>query len=165
LGRVQGIEEFINLLIKSENSDLVFVIIGDGSLREVIASKIKKEILKNVYYLGPRSRSEQNLFLNSCHIGLVSLINGMKGLGVPSKTYNLLAAGKPIFYIGDPNSEIDNYVFKYNCGWSFDWKDEVAIINMLNSFTINNLSNISEKGFKALLASKNYKKDNVLNLY
>lgn len=165
IGRVQGVEDFINILIKSKNSDLLFVIIGDGSLRNVIASKIKNESLQNVHYLGPRSRSEQNLFLNSCHIGLVSLINGMKGLGVPSKTYNLMAAGKPIFYIGDRNSEIDNYVRNYNCGWSFDWKDEGAIINMLNSFTINDLSDVSEKGFKALVASENYLKDNVLNLF
>jgi glycosyltransferase involved in cell wall biosynthesis len=165
IGRVQGIEEFINLFKKSENSDLVFVIIGDGSLGKVVSSKIRNESLQNIYYLGPRSRSEQNLFLNSCHIGLVSLINGMKGLGVPSKTYNLMAAGKPIFYVGDPNSEIDNYVINYNCGWSFDWKNEGAIINMMNSFSINDLSYISEKGVNALLASKNYEKNKVLNLF
>jgi hypothetical protein len=89
----------------------------------------------------------------------------MKGLGVPSKTYNLMAAGKPIFYVGDPNSEIDNYVINYNCGWSFDWKNEGAIINMMNSFSINDLSYISEKGVNALLASKNYEKNKVLNLF
>lgn len=165
IGRVQGIEEFINLFKKSKNSDLVLVIIGDGSFSKVVSSKIRNEGLQNIYFLGPRSRSEQNLFLNSCHIGLVSLISGMKGLGVPSKTYNLMAAGKPIFYLGDTNSEIDNYVINYDCGWSFDWNNEVAILNLLNSFTINDLSDISEKGVRALLASKNYVKDNLLNQF
>lgn len=51
-----------------------------------------------------QDRSQQNDFLNACDIGIVTLNDGMYGLGVPSKSYNIWAAGKPILYIGDDNS-------------------------------------------------------------
>ncbi|RDI12171.1 glycosyltransferase family 4 protein [Flavobacterium sp. AG291] len=164
LGRVQGVLEFIDLFTRAANPDLALVIIGDGALRSEIQKKIKYEDLQPVHYLGPKPRMEQNLFLNACDIGVVTLIDGMKGLGVPSKTYNLLAAGKPLFYIGDHNSEIDTYVKKYDCGWSFTWAKESEILSFLKGLP-GKSNEVSEKGVNALKASKNYEKDNVLNLF
>jgi glycosyltransferase involved in cell wall biosynthesis len=165
LGRLQGILELINLFIAAKNNDIVLVIIGDGALRSVIQEKIETEKLHNIYYLGPKPRNEQNLFLNACHIGVVTLISGMKGLGVPSKTYNLMAAGKPIFYIGDDNSEIDYYVTNYECGWSFSWEESEMIVFALSNMTLKDISDILLKGEKSTIASANYIKEKVLNLF
>lgn len=165
LGRVQGVLEFIDLFTRSGNPNIALVIIGDGALRSAIEDKIKNEQLQNVHYLGSRPRSEQNSFLNACHIGVVTLIDGMKGLGVPSKTYNLMAAGKPLFYIGDKGSEIHNYVKNYDCGWSFTWKEDEEILSTLKRLSLDNFDEISTKGLKSELASGNYKKDKVLNLF
>ena len=165
LGRVQGILEFIDLVKKSENPNIVLVIIGDGALKSALKEKIKHENLANIYYLGVKGRNEQNLFLNACHIGLVTLIYGMKGLGVPSKTYNLMAAAKPILYFGDQYSEIDNYIRDFDCGWSFSWDNESGILSFLNNLSIEFFPNIFEKGLKSRIASENFKKDNLLNLF
>lgn len=165
LGRLQGISELINLIIAAKNNDIVLVIIGDGALRSVVQEKIITERLYNIYYLGPKPRNEQNLFLNACHIGVVTLISGMKGLGVPSKTYNLMAAGKPLFYIGDDNSEIDNYVKKYECGWSFSWEESEKILSVLRKFSSKTIFDIHQKGKRSIEASANYTKEKVLNLF
>lgn len=165
LGRLQGILELIILFIAAKNNDIVLVIIGDGALRSVIQEKIITEGLHNIYYLGPKPRNEQNLFLNACHIGVVTLISGMKGLGVPSKTYNLMAAGKPIFYIGDDNSEIDNYVKNYECGWSFAWEESEKILSVLRNISSKTISDIKQKGNRSFEASANYTKEKVLNLF
>ncbi len=165
LGRLQGILELIDLFIIAKNNNIILVIIGDGALRSVIQEKIRSEGLHNICYLGPKPRNEQNLFLNACHIGVVTLISGMRGLGVPSKTYNLMAAGKPIFYIGDDNSEIDNYVKKYECGWSFSWEEREMIISVLSHITSKDISDIQQKGGKSTIASANYTKEKVLNLF
>ena len=53
-------------------------------------------------------------------IGLVSLKPGLKGLGVPSKTYSYMAAAKPILAMVEPGSEIDIMVKEHNIGWSID---------------------------------------------
>lgn len=166
LGRVQGVLELIDLFITSKNDDIILVLIGDGAMRLEIENIIKNRHLQNIYYLGPKPRSEQNLFLNACHVGVVTLINGMKGLGVPSKTYNLMAAGKPLFYIGDVDSEIDTYIKKYNCGWSFTWANKLEILSLLKEFSSEDLPNILEKGRRSKMAvDLNYKKEQVLNLF
>ena len=41
----------------------------------------------------------------------------MYGLGVPSKSYNIMATGKPILYIGESDSEIATNIQKYGMGW------------------------------------------------
>jgi len=165
LGRVQGLLEFIDLFISSGNNKIVLVIIGDGALKTELVLKIKNENLQNVYYLGPKGRNEQNLFLNACNIGLVTLANGMKGLGVPSKTYNLMAAGKPLLYIGDRHSEIDIYVNKFDCGWSFSWENKIQILYFLSNLSLESLSEIQNKGLNSLNYSNNFKKEVILNLY
>lgn len=165
LGRLQGISQLISLFISAKNNDIVLVIIGDGALRSVIEEKIEIEKLHNIYYLGPKPRDEQNLFLNACHIGVVTLVSGMRGLGVPSKTYNLMAAGKPIFYIGDDNSEIDNYVKIYECGWSFPWEKSEEILSVLRNISSKTISDIQQKGNRSYEASANYTKEKVLNLF
>ncbi|WP_426483852.1 glycosyltransferase family 4 protein [Flavobacterium sp. 2] len=166
LGRVQGVLEFIELFIEAQNPNCVLIIIGDGALKSDIQNKIQGEKVNNIFYLGAKPRKEQNLFLNACNIGLITLLEGMKGLGVPSKTYNLMAAGKPLFYIGDNDSEIDLYVKKYNCGWSFSWNEKESIISFLKNISLNDLKSISEKGINSGLAAEaNYKKEKVLKLF
>ena len=115
---------------------------------------ISKENINNVYLLGAKSRNEQLQFLNSCDIGLITLKKGMKGLGVPSKTYNLMASGKPILFIGDTDSEIDNYIKKYNLGWSFDW-DEQKMIDFFDKLKFDNKNDIVTKGFNSFNTCSN----------
>lgn len=119
LGRLQGLPEFLSAFQAASNKNVVLVLIGDGALKKEIQSIIDNEKLENVVLLGSKPRHEQNLFLNACDIGLITLKAGMAGLGVPSKTYNIMAAGKALLYMGDKGSEVDNYIKSYLCGWSF----------------------------------------------
>ena len=41
LGRVQGLLEFIDIVVKADNKNLIIVIIGDGALRELVVNKIR----------------------------------------------------------------------------------------------------------------------------
>jgi glycosyltransferase involved in cell wall biosynthesis len=135
IGRVQGLEVFLKIFEKTNNDKLVFIIIGDGANKKNIEEYISVNCIKNVYLFDSKPRSEQNIFLNNCDIGLVTLCEGMKGLGVPSKVYNIMSAGKPVLYVGDPKSEIDNYISQYKIGWSFDWSEEENIIEFLNNIS------------------------------
>ena len=142
VGRVQGLDYFIDFFKKADNSDLVFVVVGDGAM----LSQLKENNLnRNIYFLGSKPRNEQSQFLHSFDISLVTLAEGMYGLGVPSKSYNILKSGKPIFYIGDSQSEIDLMINKFNCGWSFDWSNEEKIITLLKGLK---LSDLKEYGLK-----------------
>lgn len=156
IGRVQNIPKFIELFKKIKNPKLHFIIIGDGAEAEIIKSMISDNDISNITYIGPKPRNEQSLFLNCFDIGLITLSPGMKGLGVPSKTYNLLRMGKPILYIGDKNSEIDILVKENEIGWSTDWEDDNKLINLLNS--IDSLNPVWIQNSKTIALNKYHHK-------
>jgi glycosyltransferase involved in cell wall biosynthesis len=163
IGRVQGIPEFIKAFIAASNDYLVLVLIGDGAMKNEIQSGLDN---KNIIFAGARPRSEQIDFLNACDVSLITLKEGMKGLGVPSKTYNVMAVGKPILYIGDKDSEVDRYIGRFNNGWCFNWHEREQLINFLGGLTTNNLSEIKIKGNNSLKAVRqNFQKDNILKRF
>jgi hypothetical protein len=42
----------------------------------------------------------------------------MRGVSMPSRTYNILAAGKPILALTEANSELDLIVGEEQIGWT-----------------------------------------------
>lgn len=94
-----------------------FVFLGDGIKKNWIKKRIIDLSISNVVVLPPMPRPEQCVFLNACDVGIVSLVSGMWGVSMPSRTYNLLAAGKPILAIADADSEIDLLIEEHSVGW------------------------------------------------
>lgn len=122
IGRVQGLENVMDKL----PDDVEFHVYGTGAMEE----KLKSRKQENVFFHGPYFRSQQNTVLAACDIALVTLQEGMYGLGVPSKTYNILASGRPILFFGPKNSEIDLLVRENGigyCDWPERWDKEILI--------------------------------------
>lgn len=119
IGRVQGLDKVIDNM--PDNVELHLY--GTGSMEE----EIMKMNHPRVFFHGPYLRSQQNEVLAACHIAIVTLQEGMYGLGVPSKTYNILASGRPVLYFGPKDSEIDLLVRENGigfCGWPEKWDME-----------------------------------------
>jgi glycosyltransferase involved in cell wall biosynthesis len=112
---IESIVESANLL--REQNDIHFVFLGSGVKRRWLEEKVKEKRLENVTLLSPRPRSEQTVFLNACDVGLVSLVKGMWGVSMPSRTYNLLAAGKPMIALTDAQSELALVLEEDSVGW------------------------------------------------
>lgn len=173
-GRVQGLEILLNELQNLKYNNIIFNFYGDGAAKKKLIS-IKNELeLSNINFFPSFNRSNQQKFLSDCDIGLITLMPGFSGLGVPSKTYNLLAAGKPILYIGDKKSEIDNYIHKWDIGWSFDWSEIKELISFLNNihklrsnvFEIKsqNCINLAKNVFSKNIILEKYKLNRLINL-
>lgn len=116
-GLVQGIENILESTLLVKNENFVFLFVGDGVMKEKILTFINKYNSKNIIYAGKFPQSEQNNFLNSCDVSVMSLDDKMYGLGVPSKTYYNMAVSKPLFFIGHENSEIARMINENNIGW------------------------------------------------
>ncbi len=117
LGYAQGIDNILAAIRLVKNPHLHFTFIGGGAKYETIATFIKDHPEAPVSLIGFQDRSDQNDFLNACDVSLITLSDGMLGLGVPSKSYNIMAAGKPILIIADSRSEIALTVKEYTLGW------------------------------------------------
>lgn len=118
LGRVQGLDRIVESL--PDEIELHFY--GSGAMEETLKAYNKP----NVFFHGPYTRSEQSDILGKCHISLVTLNDKMYGLGTPSKTYNILASGRPILYFGPPNSEIELLIKEHNIGF-IGWPGHLKI--------------------------------------
>lgn len=143
IGRVQGLDKVMDDL----PDEVEFHLYGTGAMLETLKAKRKP----NVFFHGPYFRSRQTEVLGACDIALVTLENDMYGLGVPSKTYNILASGRPILFLGPRNSEVDLLVREIGigyCGWPERW----------------NRSELMDMGRRAReLAEKHYSRETILN--
>ncbi|HEX8247818.1 MAG TPA: glycosyltransferase family 4 protein [Pyrinomonadaceae bacterium] len=95
-----------------------FVFLGAGVKRKWLEREVVEKGFRNVTILEPRPRGEQNVFLNACDVALVSLVKKMWGVSMPSRTYNILAAGKPILALTEADSELARVVSEEKVGWS-----------------------------------------------
>lgn len=118
MGRAQGIENLFKAVeILKNEKDIHFLFIGSGAKRSWMDREIRDKELYNVTILDQRPRSDQGNFLNACDIALVSLLPGMTGAGVPSRLYNIMAAGKPIIAVTGFGSEVEFVVREEGVGW------------------------------------------------
>lgn len=100
------------------DSRIHFIFLGAGVKRQWLSDQINARSLNNVTLLDPKPRSEQQEFLNACDVALVSLVDKMHGVSMPSRTYNILAAGKPIIALTEPNSELERIIEEERVGWA-----------------------------------------------
>lgn len=145
LGRVQGLDR----LVKELPEGVELHIYGTGAME----SSLKEMNHPRVFFHGPYFRSQQRDVLGACHAAIVSLSEGMYGLGVPSKAYNIMAAGRPIIYFGPEQGEIGLMVQENGIGyigWPAKW----------------DLEELKEMGKRArALAELKYSKKVILNKF
>ncbi len=167
IGRLQGLEGFLQGFSTSTNRRLCFDLWGDGAVKVSLSHWVNEQALDDrVLFHGSYARGDQNIILNSTDIALVTLSDGMYGLGVPSKTYNILAAGKPILFIGDLHSEIALLVKEEDIGFCFSPNDREGFISFLDNLSIASLPLLEEKGKKARsVAEDRFSEERILSRF
>jgi glycosyltransferase involved in cell wall biosynthesis len=145
IGRVQGLDKLVDELPK----DIEMHFYGTGAMEKTL----KEEGQPNVFFHGPYFRSQQEEVLGAAHVSVVTLNEGMYGLGVPSKAYNIMAAGRPIIYFGPENGEIGLLIKEKGIGyigWPKEW----------------NLEELKAMGAKARdVAEAEYSKETILKKF
>jgi len=147
IGRVQGIEQIVVAAEILQNENVHFVFVGDGAKKRWLIERVAARQLTNVTILDSMPRREQQLFLNACDVGLVTLSAGMTGLGVPSKTYNILAAGKSIIAVVDPESEVGLLIQEEQVGWVVAPADAEGFVSAIRE--ASKFSRLHEMGYRA----------------
>ena len=114
-----------------DNTDVHFIFLGAGVKRKWLDTRVAELSLKNVTILDPRPRSDQAVFLNACDVALVSLVKNMVGVSMPSRTYNILAAGRPILALGEEGSELAQVVLEDQVGWVVRPHDPASLMDTI----------------------------------
>lgn len=166
IGRVQGLLELLEIIRNVTNTKLAFYFVGEGAVKQKMKEYVELNKIKNVYFGDAYSREDQLSVLNKTDVAFVSLAEGMFGLGVPSKTYNILSAGKPILYLGERNSEIDLLVKEKNIGYSFQQNQKEELLSFFNSFNENSVLDLNIKKQNARkVAEQDFSEEIILNKF
>jgi len=135
IGPLQGIDIILNAVKYITASNVTIKFWGRGALTQALIKFIETNNTQvSVAYHGEVARSDRNFVLNECDIALVSLDHSVTGLGVPSKTYFSLAAGKPLLVISAAEAEPAQIVKDLNLGWvceSISPADLAALIDKI----------------------------------
>jgi len=119
-GNFGRVNEFATVLDAARRlrarEDVIFLFVGDGARAAEIEDFIRRESVTNVRMLPyqPREALRYSLAAGDAH--LVTLAEGLAGLSVPSKAYGILAAGRPVLFVGDPRSDVARLVEEHGCG-------------------------------------------------
>ncbi len=147
MGHPQDIESILICAEKlSQHKYIRFLFIGSGVKRNRIERHISEKKLTNVILLEPQPRQNQTDFLNACDIGFVTLVRGMSGVAMPSRTYNFLAAGKPILALTENGTEVERVISENNVGWTVETESPEKLLEKILEVFENreNLKEISE---------------------
>ena len=117
IGLSQDLENVIEVADELRGlEEIVFVLAGEGALKESLVSTASSQNLKNIRFLPYQEKGRLKYSLNAAHIHLIPLKRGMKGIIVPSKVYGIMAASKPFIAAVDEGSEIDRVAKAFGCG-------------------------------------------------
>ena len=133
IGYPNDVESLVECAKILNGEPIQFVFLGAGVKRKWLVKAVAEANLSNVTILDPRPRSEQQIFLNACDVALVSLVGQMWGVSMPSRTYNILAAGKPILAITDAGSEVAQIVEEENIGWIAPPDDPAKLLQTIKN--------------------------------
>jgi glycosyltransferase involved in cell wall biosynthesis len=101
--------------------------IGGGALERVLRDEIAARRLNNVVLLPYQSRNELSHSLSVADVHLVTLRPEFEGLIVPSKFFDIAAAGRPTLFVGDLDGEIARLIAAHECSVSVPCGNGVAL--------------------------------------
>jgi colanic acid biosynthesis glycosyl transferase WcaI len=140
-----GFSQSLNLVVESAAKfpEVAFVVNGDGAARKKLQEDCAE--LANVYFgdYQPIERLSEVLATGDIH--LVPLRTGLAAVSVPSKSYSILAAGRPMLAAIDLNTEIPNMLQQSGAGIAVEPDNAPAFIEALGRL-VNNRDQHSEMG-------------------
>jgi glycosyltransferase involved in cell wall biosynthesis len=109
-----------------------FVFAGGGPRRKALEDFCRAAGIGNAEFTGYKEQDRLSEHLASCHIGLVTQEPASLGAVVPSKVYALMAAGRPILFIGPRLATPARTIKAFGCGWQIDPGDNASAAELLD---------------------------------
>ncbi len=122
LGRLHPIKPILLAAQKLQktHSDIEFVFVGDGVGFKNLARERSERGLTNIRLLPHQPIENLPALMESGDVHLVTLNEKATGLSVPSKFYGSLATGRPVIFLGPPESEVAKIISDFGCGSVID---------------------------------------------
>ena len=120
LGAIHAVEAIVQMAeALADSEDVLILVVGEGAKRSIVEAAIGAGRVPNLRLLSRQPASVFPQVLASAQIGIVSLADGFEGLSMPSKTYDLMAAGTAILGISNLPNDLGAAIERHGCGANF----------------------------------------------
>ena len=131
-----GLSQSLDLVLDAASAlayddDLVFVINGQGAQRPRLEKQAAD--LGNVRFIDTQPAARLPEVLAAADLHLVTLKRGLAKSSVPSKTYSILASGRPLIASVDEGSEVARVVERAGAGVAVPPEDAEAFTKAIRS--------------------------------
>lgn len=159
LGHAQNIDVILSAADKlKDNQNIEFLIFGSGGLESEIRNTISGNELSNVKLLPLQPADRVSYVYGLGDICIVSCKKGFGGSAMPSKTWSILSAGRPVLANFD-EGELCNILESNKCGIFTEADDVDAMIDTI-TYLSENKSECDEMGRRGRkFIETNLKKD------
>jgi glycosyltransferase involved in cell wall biosynthesis len=99
-------------------SGVTLLIVGQGHGFRRMREEAGRRGLDDVVFRPPQPRARLGESLAVADVHLVTLAPGMGRFVVPSKLYGVMAAGRPVIFVGGTDSEIPALLDRHACGFA-----------------------------------------------
>ena len=115
------------------DDDVVFLFVGGGKRIAELRAAAARDALGNVRFLDYVPRGELSFSLSAADVSLVTEDPAVEGLLVPSKTYGILASGRPVLFVGSPTTDAARIIADADCGVVTAPDDAPALVRAIRA--------------------------------
>jgi glycosyltransferase involved in cell wall biosynthesis len=115
----------------------LFLFVGGGANMKLLQDAARRSNLSNMRFMPYQPRELLADCLSAADAHVTCLLPAMEGLVMPSKFYGILAAGRPVIIIGDPDGEQARVVRAEGCGVIIERGDSKALVDELRRMRAN----------------------------
>ena len=140
-----GFSQSLELLLEAARvlPGVMFVINGEGAARNSLEAKAST--LNNVKFGDYQDVSRLSEVLATGDLHVVPLRRGLGSVSVPSKTYSILAAGRPICAAIDLDTEVPRILAAAKAGVCVEPDNQQAFVSAIKAMTLDR-KNLEEMG-------------------
>lgn len=139
MGLSQGLELVLEAAERlADHADIQFIFVGDGSAHANLVSIADQRGLDNVLFIPFQPREILPDVLASADVSLIVLKKGIGIDSLPSKTFSILASGRPAIACVDENSETRKLIEKAKAGRWTPPEDPIALVAAILELQQNN---------------------------
>ncbi len=103
--------------------------------------------------------------LGAADVSVVAFVNGMAGISVPSRVYNVMCAGRPIIVVADRRSEVAELVAEHGLGWIVEPGDVRALVRAVEAAASDPYAVVAAGARARAVAEKFYTRGAVVAQY
>lgn len=110
-----------------------WVIVGGGTRRGELEAFVQAHDIVNAVLKPYQPREALGELLSLGNVHLVSIAENFSGLLVPSKFYGVLAAARPVLYVGPRESEVARVIEESKCGLVIEQGDSAGLVKAIET--------------------------------